>query len=302
MINNVGKFDIEYIALEEKYEINAEVFSKSLISDTRVNELEGLYKVELPSALAVRGDSILDMIVMIYSERINSNVIETKRSLHDIMVDYCGNERLAFLMKKLGFYQVIDIGSNLSSLNDQTAATCFEALIYNIYRSYDLPRVEQFLEKINFYSLETAKSEIISNEEMKLYIQEKIEDIKKIKSDDRHIESEQYRHLISVFEETIQSIIKYHGYNEKDFKLIMNYLSTKYAVNKIDNKGQKKFLSKFTHLIKRIDNLLKDIEEINKNDKRLILKEGTVFVEKEYFDSYRERYIIGFLEEISNSL
>lgn len=302
MNNYESKFKREYIMLEEKFGIDSKVFFDSFISDSRVNEIFGVCEVELPSASAVKGDAILDMIVLTSTNKINGDIIESKDSLNLIRTKYCGNERLAVLMKKSGFYNLIDVGNNLQSLNDQTAATCFEALIYNIFAHYNANSVDCFLDEIDFYTIDESKVKIESDKDLKTYLHNQINSIQAITTEDLLVESKLYRNMIHLFEETIKRIIQYHGYSGNDFESIMNYLASHYSINDLDNKNQKNFLSKFKHLVKRIDNLIIDIEQINKKDKRLIFENNELFIGRGYFESYKERYILGFLSNIYKSI
>lgn len=289
-----------YVDLADKYSLKVSVFEKSLITDSRINEIVNIDDLMLSSADAVKGDAILDLVVLNHSKTLLDGKKETKESLNSLRKDYCNNNRLAGLMRKTQLYNRIDCGNNGTALTDQTAATSFEALIYNIYIDHDIGKVESFLEEIDFYTFAIEKKQHIhTDNELIDYLSNQIEILRTVKLDDLNTSSENYIYLYETFIEAIDRILEFNGIYIDDVFDKLDYVSSRYSIETIDGKSQKNYLNKYIYIIKCIYDIMINVKNLNHKDIRLLLHENDIRLRIKYLKLYNDNYFISYLSKVT---
>jgi len=281
-------------------DISNDVFKKSLITDSRANEL-GL---EVPSIVAVKGDALLDFILF-KNQNFYFPELNTKEELNELRTNYCGNENLASTMKELGIYEEIDYGNNPSSLTDQTSATCFEALLFNIYLENGLGGVESFLESINFYTSYNKHKLLtkLSNKELFNITRTAINDINNLSCNFITESSLCFFNMYVIFNNCIIDIFKSNGGElYDDLTEMLEFIASKYSINEINGKNQKKYLGKFRFLLTRIFDIIIKINELNKNYTRIIVNDGYIHIDMEKVNEYKHNYFLEFLYQLERKL
>ncbi|XMB86339.1 hypothetical protein RJG79_00650 [Mycoplasmatota bacterium WC44] len=279
---------------------NEKVLRKSLITDSRANEV-GL---EMPSISAVKGDSLLDFILFKNSANYFPQY-KSKEKLNLLRTRYCGNTNLTFLMKEIGFYEKVDYGNNLSSLTDQTAATCFEAFLFNLFLEEGIQSVENFLVQIDFYNSYSRHNENkdLSNIELLDVVVEGINNINNVEYLDISKSTTYFSKVYEIFEECVSSVSQYNGGSDyNDLAEIVEFVGSIYSIERINGKTQGKYICKFRYLLSDIYNIISKIYELNKKQTRIIVNDGQIHINKDIFITYRDKYFLEFLHELKDKL
>ncbi len=119
----------------------------AMCTDSRCYEL----KIPRTSATAIIGDKFLDAAIFEHCQKnieytydkFTKEILNSFRSMSE-------NSRLSKIMKETGISEYINCG-NSELIVDKHLQTCFEALIYVIYKSNGIQGIIKFLERISFF-------------------------------------------------------------------------------------------------------------------------------------------------------
>ncbi len=119
----------------------------AMCTDSRCYEL----MIPRTSATAVIGDKFLDAAIFEHYQKNVEYTYDkfTKKTLNSFR-SKTENSRLSKIMKKSELSEYINCG-NSELIVDKHLETCFEALIYVIYKSNGIQGIIKFLERVSFF-------------------------------------------------------------------------------------------------------------------------------------------------------
>lgn len=275
--------------------IDEDVLEKSLMTDEYAKMIGTPYE-ELPSVTALKGDALLDFILYDNSKTFFPNK-KSKEELNNLRSKYCGNPNLAFVMKDVELDQCV---KSIKSVTDLDLATAFEALVYNLYNKKSLNDVEEFLSIIDFYSsfdryTRVKRIEYYYEDEIKTAI------IKLVNSNISNTKSsvDYYRDCFKIFEDMINTLCSHNSYfTDGDFAEKIEFISSLYGVDNVDGKNIKRFVNAYRYKILRLNDTIINIEELNKNELRILFEDNNYEISIEHIEKYKNIYFIDYLKQL----